>query len=81
MDPISAFVEDNKLTFGRYVKEFTEWLTDNFHREFRAFSDGLAWVIEGAIDLLSAVPPILLIVLLAGSPIGCIEASSWWLAS
>ena len=66
MDPISAFVEDNKLTFGRYVKEFTEWLTDNFHREFRAFSDGLAWVIEGAIDLLSAVPPILLIVLLAG---------------
>ncbi|NQW08990.1 MAG: choline ABC transporter permease subunit [Alphaproteobacteria bacterium] len=66
MDPISGFIENNKLTFGRYVKQFTEWLTDNFHREFRAFSDGLAWIIEGVIDLLTAVPPILLIALVAG---------------
>lgn len=66
MDPVSSFIEDNKLTFGRYVKDATEWLTDNFHREFRAFSDGLAWIIEGVIDLLGAVPPVLLIVLVAG---------------
>ncbi|MEQ8815151.1 MAG: choline ABC transporter permease subunit [Thalassobaculum sp.] len=71
MDPISAFVEDNKLTLGRGVKTFVEWLTDNFYAQFRAFSDGLGWAIEGVIWLLSAVPPVLLIALIA--------ALAWWL--
>ncbi|MEQ9333916.1 choline ABC transporter permease subunit [Thalassobaculum sp.] len=71
MDPISAFVEDNKLTLGRGVKTFVEWLTDNFYTQFRAFSDGLGWAIEGVIWLLSAVPPVLLIALIA--------ALAWWL--
>ena len=61
MDPISAFVEDNKLNLGRGVKSFVEWLTDNFYDQFRAFSDGLSWLIEGVIDLLLIVPPVLLI--------------------
>jgi glycine betaine/proline transport system permease protein len=61
MDPISTFVEDNKLNLGRGVKSFVEWLTDNFYDQFRAFSDGLSWLIEGVIDLLLIVPPVLLI--------------------
>jgi glycine betaine/proline transport system permease protein len=61
MDPISAFVEDNKLNLGRGVKSFVEWLTDNFYDQFRAFSDGLSWLIEGVIDLLLIIPPVLLI--------------------
>ncbi|GHD51218.1 choline ABC transporter permease subunit [Thalassobaculum fulvum] len=65
MDPISAFFEDNKLALGRGVKVFVEWLTDNFYNQFRAFSDGLGWAIEGVIWLLSAVPPVLLIALIA----------------
>ena len=71
MDPISAFISDNKLTLGRGVKTFVEWLTDNFYAQFRAFSDGLGWAIEGVIGLLSAVPPVLLIALIA--------ALAWWL--
>jgi len=71
MDPISAFFEDNKLALGRGVKVFVEWLTDNFYNQFRAFSDGLGWAIEGVIWLLSAVPPVLLIALIA--------ALAWWL--
>ena len=66
MDPISAFLEDNKLGLGRGVRTFVEWLTDNFYDQFRAFSDGLSWLIEGVIEGLSAVPPILLIVLAVG---------------
>lgn len=71
MDPVSAYVADHKLGLGRWVKAFVEWLTDNFHAEFRAFSDGLGWAIEGVIGLLAAVPPVLLIALLA--------ALAWWL--
>jgi glycine betaine/proline transport system permease protein len=71
LDPVSAFVEDHKLGLGRWVKAFVEWLTDNFHGEFRAFSDGLGWAIEGVIGLLAAVPPVLLIALVA--------ALAWWL--
>ncbi len=71
MDPVSAFVEDNKLGLGRGVKAFVDWLTDNFHAQFRAFSDGLGSAIEGAIWLLSAVPPLALIALFAGL--------AWWL--
>ncbi len=71
MDPISAFIEDNKLSLGRGVKSFVEWLTDNFYAQFRAFSDGLGWAIEGVIWLLSALPPVLLIALIAGF--------AWWL--
>ena len=71
MDPISAFVEDHKLGLGRGVKTFVEWLTDNFYAQFRAFSDGLGWAIEGVIWLLSVVPPIALIALVAGL--------AWWL--
>lgn len=71
MDPVSEFVEDNKLGLGRGVKTFVDWLTDNFYAQFRAFSDGLGWAIEGVIWLLSAVPPVALIALIA--------ALAWWL--
>ena len=71
MDPVSGYIEDNKLSLGRGVKDAVLWLTDEFYNEFRAFSDGLAVVIEGFISLLTAVPPILIIVAVA--------ALAWWL--
>ncbi len=66
MDPVSTYIEENKLSFGRGVKDFVLWLTDEFHAEFRAFSDALGFVIEGFIDVLSAIPPVLLIAVIAG---------------
>jgi len=71
MDPISATIADNKLGLGRGVRVFVDWLTDNFHAQFRAFSDALGWAIEGVIWLLAAPPPIVLIALIA--------ALAWWL--
>ena len=59
MDPVSAYVEEHKLSLGRGVKDFVLWLTDNFHSQFRAFSDGLGWVIEATIAGLAFVPPVL----------------------
>jgi glycine betaine/proline transport system permease protein len=54
----------HKIPIGLWAKIFVEFLTDNFYEEFRFFSDGLEWFIQGLIFLLSAVPPVLLILII-----------------
>ena len=54
----------HKIPIGLWAKVFVEFLTDNFYEEFRLFSDGLDWFIQGLIFLLSAVPPVLLILII-----------------
>ena len=54
----------HKIPIGLWAKVFVEFLTDNFYEEFRLFSDLLEWFIQGLIFLLSAVPPILLILII-----------------
>ncbi len=66
MDPVSSFVEEHKLNLGRGVKDATLWLTDSYYAEFRVFSDTLSFVIEGAVAILIAVPPVVVIVIVAG---------------
>lgn len=60
MDWVPDFLT-NKIPFGVWVKDFVEYLTDNFYEQFRLFSEALDWLILGLIDLLSAVPPLVLI--------------------
>ncbi len=52
-----------KIPFGKWVKYLVDGLTDNFYNEFRIFSDGLEWVIQGTIVLMAKVPPLVLIAL------------------
>ncbi|MCK5192558.1 MAG: hypothetical protein KAQ71_02025, partial [Desulfobulbaceae bacterium] len=54
----------HKIPIGLWAKVFVEFLTDNFYEEFRLFSDGLEWFIQGLIFLLSAIPPVLLILII-----------------
>ncbi len=54
----------HKIPIGQWAKVFVEFLTDNFYEEFRFFSDVLEWFIQGLIFLLSAIPPILLILII-----------------
>lgn len=54
----------HKIPIGLWAKVFVEFLTDNFYEEFRFFSDGLEWFIQGLIFLLSAIPPVLLILII-----------------
>lgn len=54
----------HKIPIGLWAKVFVEFLTDNFYEEFRFFSDMLEWFIQGLIFLLSAVPPVLLILII-----------------
>jgi glycine betaine/proline transport system permease protein len=71
MDPVSGYIEDNKLNLGRGVKDAVLWLTDEFYSEFRAFSDGLSVLIEGFISILITIPPIIVI--------AAVAALAWWL--
>jgi len=52
-----------KIPIGKWVKYLVDGLTDNFYNEFRIFSDGLEWVIQGTIVLMAKVPPLVLIAL------------------
>ena len=60
MDWTPSFLLE-KIPFGKWVKILVDGLTDNFHREFRFFSDSLEWVIQGTIVLMAKVPPLLFI--------------------
>ncbi len=54
-------ITETKLPLGKWVQLFVEFLTDHFDEQFRLFSDGLEWVIQGTITLFGVVPPLLLV--------------------
>ncbi|MDN2580129.1 choline ABC transporter permease subunit [Aquibium sp. ELW1220] len=71
MDPVSEWVADYKIPIGRWGKQFFDFLTDNFEWFFDSIADGLTFLLDGLVDILLAVPPVLLVALIAGF--------AWWL--
>ncbi len=65
MDPISQFVASWKIPIGAWGKALFTFLTDNFNIFFRGFSNGLNFLLDGLVDGLLLVPPVLLAALLA----------------
>jgi len=65
MDPISKFMIDHKIPIGAWGKAFFGFLTDNFDTVFRAFSNGLNFLLDGLVDILLLVPPVLLALIIA----------------
>ncbi|KRB19185.1 MULTISPECIES: choline ABC transporter permease subunit [Mesorhizobium] len=65
MDPISQFMVDHKIPIGAWGKAFFGFLTDNFDTIFRAFSNGLNFLLDGLVELLLMVPPVLLALVIA----------------
>ncbi|MBM2709704.1 choline ABC transporter permease subunit [Mesorhizobium caraganae] len=65
MDPISKFMVDHKIPIGAWGKAFFGFLTDNFDTVFRAFSNGLNFLLDGLVDILLMVPPVLLALVIA----------------
>ena len=66
MDPISQFLMSYKIPIGAWGKAFFTFLTDNFNTIFRGFSNGLNFLLDGLVDVLLMVPPVLLALLIAG---------------
>ncbi len=60
MNLVPAFLE-HKIPVGKWARLLVDYLTDNFHDQFRLFSEGLDWLIQGVVYLLNAVPPLILI--------------------
>lgn len=71
MDPVSEWIADYKIPIGRWGKQFFDFLTDNFEWFFDSIAEGLTFLLDGLVDVLLAVPPVLLIALVA-----CL---AWWL--
>ncbi|WP_027058477.1 choline ABC transporter permease subunit [Mesorhizobium loti] len=65
MDPISQFMVDHKIPIGAWGKAFFGFLTDNFDTIFRAFSNGLNFLLDGLVNVLLVVPPVLLALIIA----------------
>jgi glycine betaine/proline transport system permease protein len=63
-DWISA--RENRLPIGEWSKSFVGWATSNFEAFFDGITTGLKFVLEGTVDILSAMPALLLIVILTG---------------
>ena len=59
-----------KIPIGKWVKILVDGLTDNFHHEFRVFSDSLEWVIQGTIVLMAKIPPLIFIALICALAYG-----------
>jgi glycine betaine/proline transport system permease protein len=55
-----------KLPLGKWVREFVNFLTDNYYQQFRAFSDGLGLVLDGFLTVLNWIPAPVLILLICG---------------
>ncbi len=65
MDPVSAFIAGFKIPIGRWGKQFFDFLTTNFEWFFNSIASGLATALEGLVDALTWLPPIVLILLIA----------------
>ena len=71
MDPVSKWIASVKIPIGKWGKAFFDWLTTTFDGFFGAIADGLNFFLDGLVDLLLYVPPVILCLLIA--------ALAWWL--
>jgi glycine betaine/proline transport system permease protein len=65
MDPISQFLAIYKIPIGAWGKDFFTFLTDNFNTIFRGFSNGLNFILDGLVQGLLYLPPVLVAVAVA----------------
>src|SRR3546814_6972068 len=60
------FLEQHKIPLGGWISDFVDFLNTHAAWFFNFISSVLGFLIEGLIDVLQAVPALLLIALLAG---------------
>jgi glycine betaine/proline transport system permease protein len=66
MDPISQLIADWKIPVGQWGKAVIDFITENFEWFFDAISEMLKFAVDGTSSLLLQLPPLLLILILAG---------------
>jgi glycine betaine/proline transport system permease protein len=71
MDPVSALIASFKIPIGQWGKSFFTFLTTNFEWFFNAIANGATYMLQGLINLLLWMPPVLVVLAIAGL--------AWWL--
>ncbi|HUR44192.1 MAG TPA: choline ABC transporter permease subunit, partial [Aestuariivirga sp.] len=66
MDPVSKFIATWKIPVGRWGKALIDFIVTYFQWFFDGLSAVLEWSVEGTTFLLLQIPPVILVVLLAG---------------
>ena len=66
MDPVSQFIRAWKIPIGQWGKSVFSFLEDYFPWLFDAIKASLNFVVEGATYLLLLVPPVVLVLVIAG---------------
>lgn len=66
MDWLTDFFTDkqHKIPLGAWVKSFVDWFTTTFDWFFEGLSDGLRFLTQGLVDILGAIPALVLIAVL-----------------
>lgn len=59
------FLEDHKIPLGKWIKGFVDFLNDHAAWFFDGISDVLGFLINGMVDVLQAIPALLLVALIA----------------
>jgi glycine betaine/proline transport system permease protein len=59
------WLTDNKLPLGKWIKSAVDWLLDHGAWLFDSFADGLAFMIDGLVDLMLWTNPFFLIAMFA----------------
>jgi glycine betaine/proline transport system permease protein len=63
LQQLEKLITDHKIPIGQWSKAVVEWLNNNFEWLFNGIKNGLNWVIEGTADQLTAIPPLVLLVI------------------
>jgi glycine betaine/proline transport system permease protein len=58
MDQLQQLITDHKIPIGEWAKVFVDWLTTNYEWFFDGLSNGLRIPIEGLVNWLELVPPL-----------------------
>ncbi|MEX4009071.1 choline ABC transporter permease subunit [Neoaquamicrobium sediminum] len=80
MDPISDWIadRDRKIEIGKWGRDFFDFLTTNFAWFFDSLARGITTVLDFFVDLLLAVPPVAIVLAMAG--LAYLLQRSWKLA-
>jgi glycine betaine/proline transport system permease protein len=78
LDSLEQFITEHKLPLGEWGKVAVDWITENFGGGFDAFSAGLDFLMQGSIDILADLHPIIFIAV--AGVIALIIQRSWQIA-
>lgn len=78
VDPISDFIASWKIPVGQWGRQFFTFLTTNFEWFFDSLADGLTVGLDGLVDAMLWLPPILVVAAIAA--LAFVLQRSWKLA-